>query len=82
MSAIKVTELLGDGIGPELRESVYAIADALPLDFEFIPHDLSLENREKNDRELYENLGASMNETKLAFKYPTVTATSKRPMPR
>ena len=37
MSKIKVTELLGDGIGPELRESVYAIADALPIDFEFIP---------------------------------------------
>ena len=53
MNAIKITELLGDGIGPELRESVYAIADALPVDFEFIPFDLSLQNREYGDRELF-----------------------------
>ena len=53
MSEIKVTELLGDGIGPELRESVYAIADALPVDFEFIPFVLSLQNREYGDRELF-----------------------------
>ena len=52
MSVIKVTELLGDGIGPELRESVYAVADALPIEFEFIPFDLSLENRESGDRDL------------------------------
>ena len=37
MSKINITELLGDGIGPELRESVYAIVDALPLKFNFIP---------------------------------------------
>ena len=53
MNTIKITELLGDGIGPELRESVYAIADALPVDFEFIPFDLSLQNREYGDRELF-----------------------------
>ena len=63
MSKIKVTELLGDGIGPELRESVYAIADALPIDFEFIPFDLSLENRESGDRQLFDKVVASMKET-------------------
>ena len=76
MAAINVTELLGDGIGPELRESVHAVADALPLDFNFIPFDLTLENREKNPRELYESLEVSMNETKLAVKYPTITETA------
>ncbi len=76
MSAIKVTELLGDGIGPELRESVYAVADALPLDFDFIPHDLSLKNRESGNRDLFDNLVASMNETKLSIKYPTITTFS------
>lgn len=74
MGAIKITELLGDGIGPELRESVYAVADALPIDFEFIPFDLSLENRESGNRDLFDNLVGSMNETKLAIKYPTITS--------
>lgn len=76
MSAIRVTELLGDGIGPELRESVRTVAAAMPLEFEFIPFDLSLEHRESGDRDLYERVVASMNETKLALKYPTVTRTS------
>jgi isocitrate dehydrogenase (NAD+) len=73
MAAVKITELLGDGIGPELRESVYAIADVLPLDFEFLPFDLSLQNRESGDRDLFDRVVESMNETKLAIKYPTVT---------
>ena len=76
MSKINITELLGDGIGAELRESVYAVADILPLDFHFIPFDLSLENREKGDRTLFDGLFDSMNETKLAIKYPTITHTA------
>jgi len=76
MSTIKITELLGDGIGNELRESVNTIADQLPLDFQFIPFDLSLENREGVNRNLFNNVTTSMNETKLALKYPTVTRTS------
>lgn len=75
MSAIRISELLGDGIGPELRESVYAVAEAMPLKFEFIPLDLSLENRESGDRDLFDKVVASMDETKLAIKYPTVTKT-------
>ena len=76
MSAIRITELLGDGIGPELRESVHRVAEALPLDFEFVPFDFSLENRERNDRDLYVETVASMNDTKLSLKYPTVTRTT------
>ncbi|MBM2830371.1 MAG: icd 3 [Gammaproteobacteria bacterium] len=76
MKKIKITELLGDGIGPELRESVYAVADALPLDFNFIPFDLTVENRESGDRDLFDKVIESMQQTKLAFKYPTITRTS------
>jgi len=76
MNTIKITELLGDGIGPELRESVYAIADALPVDFEFIPFDLSLQNHESGDRELFDQVIDSMKETKLSIKYPAVTNVS------
>lgn len=76
MGTIKITELLGDGIGPELRESVHAIADVLPIDFEFLPFDLSLKNRESGDRHLFDRVVESMNETKLSLKYPTVTNVS------
>lgn len=80
MPPIKVTELLGDGIGPELRESLYTVVDALPIKFEFIPFDLTLENRESGkDRELFDKVYASMNETKLAVKYPTVTGKGASP---
>ena len=75
MSAIRIIELLGDGIGPELRESVHSIADALPLDLEFIPFDFSLETRESRDRTLFDEAAALMNDTKLSLKYPTVTRT-------
>ena len=42
MTAIKVTELMGDGIGPELQESVATIARALPIELEFEQIDWSL----------------------------------------
>lgn len=76
MDKIDITELLGDGIGPELRESVYAVAGVMPLEFNFIPFDLSLENREGGDRDLFDNVIASMQETRLALKYPTITKTA------
>ena len=76
MSAIKITELLGDGIGPELRESLHAVAEAMPLEFEFLPFNLSLENRESGDRDLFDKVVSSMEETKLAVKYPTITRTA------
>ena len=76
MGKINITELLGDGIGPELRESVHAVAATLPLEFNFIPFDLSLENREKADRSLFDSVIDSMHETKLSLKYPTITHTA------
>lgn len=32
---IEITELLSDGIGPELEQSVHTVADAMPLAFRF-----------------------------------------------
>ena len=77
MSSIEVVELLGDGIGPELRESVYAITDALPLDIKYIPFDLTVENRESSgNRHIFDEVSEMMKEKKLAIKYPTVTRTT------
>ncbi len=73
MSTIEVTELWGDGIASELRESVHAVVGALPIDLRFNPIDLSLEGRERKGRGIYNEAVQSIQQTKLAFKYPTVT---------
>jgi isocitrate dehydrogenase (NAD+) len=73
MERLRITELLGDGIGPELRESVHAVAAALPLAVEFAPVDLSLAGRQRNAG-VYDEAEASLRETHLGLKYPTVTA--------
>jgi isocitrate dehydrogenase (NAD+) len=69
---IEVTELWGDGIGPELREAVHSVAAALPIDIEFQPVDLSLEGRERRGQTAYFEAVQSIQRTKLAVKYPTV----------
>lgn len=76
MKEIVIAELLGDGIGPELRESLHAVMAVMPLKFKIIPFDLSVENRESGDRDLFKKVGVAMNEHKLAIKYPTITRTS------
>lgn len=73
MSKIVITELEGDGIGPELAESLHAVAESLPADFEFRSIDWSLETRERLGDEAIDAAEESMRETKLAVKYPTVT---------
>lgn len=75
MTPITITELLGDGIGPELRASVHAVADCIPLDIRFEPVDLSLENRRTAGPELYDTTVSALRSTKLGLKYPTVTET-------
>lgn len=70
---IDVTELWGDGIGPELRESVHEVAAQLPLDLHFHAVDLSLENRERLGEGIYEQAEESIRGTRLALKYPTIT---------
>ncbi len=73
MSKIQITELLGDGIGPELAESVHSVADSLPCELEFVPIDWSLEARERRGDDAIDEAEESMRRTKLAVKYPTVT---------
>lgn len=77
MTGIRITELLGDGIGPELAESIHAVAEAMPgIDFQFDPIDWSLPTREKRGDAAIEDAAASMREDKLALKYPTITKTT------
>jgi isocitrate dehydrogenase (NAD+) len=70
----QVTELLGDGIGPELSRAVHSLADALPICLEFIPVDLTLENRRARGLKIYDEAVAAVTASRVALKYPTVTA--------
>jgi len=73
LSTIEITELLGDGIGPELAKSVHEVAAALPADFNFHPVDWSLPTREARGDDVIDEAEASMRKTRLAVKYPTIT---------
>jgi len=73
MERLRITELLGDGIGPELRESVHTVAGALPLPLEFAPVDLSLEQRRRDPERAYDAAEQSLRATRIGLKYPTVT---------
>ena len=70
----QVTELLGDGIGAELSRAIHALADALPIHLEFVPVDLTLENRRARRGTIYDEAVESVVANKVALKYPTVTA--------
>ena len=70
----QVTELLGDGIGAELSRAVHALADALPVCLDFLPVDLTLENRRANRATIYDRAVEAVTATRVALKYPTVTA--------
>jgi isocitrate dehydrogenase (NAD+) len=70
----QVTELLGDGIGAELSRAIHALADALPIRLEFVPVDLTLENRRARKSKIYDEAVEAIDATKVALKYPTVTA--------
>ncbi len=73
MSHHKVAELLGDGISAELSASVHAVAEALPFTLEFVPVDLSHENRERRGLALYDDAAGLAKELGTAIKYPTAT---------
>ena len=70
---LEITELYGDGIGPELREAVHSVAAALPLELRFHAVDLSLEGRSRRGSAAYDEAVESMERTRLGFKYPTAT---------
>jgi isocitrate dehydrogenase (NAD+) len=73
LDTIRITELLGDGISPELSNSVHDVADALDLKLKFEPVDLSLNARRKGAEACYAAALEAMRRTKVALKYPTAT---------
>jgi isocitrate dehydrogenase (NAD+) len=73
MKQYSIVEILGDGISPELSESVHALARALPFRIEFRTVDLSLESRTRHKLEAYEQARLAMAELTVALKYPTAT---------
>ncbi len=70
----RITEILGDGIGPELSDALHTLASALPGRIEFVPVDLSLEGRRSTGHAVYNEALASIRATRYAVKHPTVTA--------
>jgi isocitrate dehydrogenase (NAD+) len=77
MKTYRVVELLGDGISPELSQSVHAVAGALPCKIEFVPVDLSEASRKARGNVLYDEAVAAMLQHAVAIKYPTATPTTK-----
>ncbi len=73
MELIEVTELLGDGISPELNQAVKRVAEVIPLEFKFHSIDWSLPNREQLGEAAIDLAEESLRRTKLALKYPTTT---------
>ena len=73
MNKYSIVELHGDGISPELSESVHRIAATLPCEIEFVPLDLSLEARNARGMAVYEDAERLMREHKVGIKYPTAT---------
>src|SRR5262245_25012726 len=73
MKQYSIVEILGDGISPELSESVHALAPALPFGVDFRAIDLSLPSRTQRKDEVYQQAMLAMTELKVALKYPTAT---------
>ena len=73
MHSYKITELMGDGIAPELSKSVRTVIAALPVQLEIEQIDLSLDARRKNAQACYDKALESMLHTAAALKYPTAT---------
>lgn len=71
--AYVVTEFLGDGISAELSQAVHTVLDALPIEVQLLPVDLSLQNRNAKGRALFQQALEAITETKFAVKYPTIT---------
>jgi len=73
MKTHRVVELHGDGISPELSKSVHSVAEALACRIEFVPVDLSEQNRNRRGRAVYEDAATLLEEHKVGIKYPTAT---------
>ncbi|MBX3411350.1 MAG: hypothetical protein KF708_01440 [Pirellulales bacterium] len=69
-----ITELMGDGIAPELAQAVRIIASRMPIQLDFETVDLSLPNREKHGTPLLEAAVDAMHRNRFTIKYPTITS--------
>ncbi len=66
-----VTELLGDGIGPELSRAVHHLAEALPIQLEFVPVDFSArEPKGSCGKAVYDEAVETITATRVALKHP------------
>jgi len=70
----QVTELLGDGIGPELSAAIHRLAEALPVQLDFVEVDFRLENRRARGTAIYDEAVEKIIATRVALKHPTTTA--------
>lgn len=70
---IVVTELLGDGIGPELESALTLLSESLPVNLHFEKIDWSVSRREKEGRLALDEGIDSLKKNRLAIKYPTET---------
>ena len=73
MKHYHIVEILGDGISPELSNSVHQLAESLPFEVHFRQADLSLEARNRDRDAAYGETQDALTELKVALKYPTVT---------
>ncbi len=73
MAALEITELLGDGIGPELEAAVASVVAALPIQISLEKVDWSIQRRRSDGDAAIDEGVASLQRTRLALKYPTVT---------
>jgi isocitrate dehydrogenase (NAD+) len=73
MKTYAVAEILGDGISPELSESVHRVERALPFRVGFRTVDLSLEHRQRDPDAAFADARKAIGELCVAIKYPTVT---------
>lgn len=73
MTRYSIVELHGDGIATELSRSVHSVAEALPFALDFVPVDLSEDNRRKRGFALYDEAVALMKTHRNSLKYPTAT---------
>ncbi|NVB42875.1 isocitrate dehydrogenase [Pseudenhygromyxa sp. WMMC2535] len=73
MSRYTIVELHGDGIARELSQSVHTVAEALPFELDFVPVDLSDQNREARGDVIYDETEAAMRRHGTSMKYPTAT---------
>jgi isocitrate dehydrogenase (NAD+) len=72
--AYQVTELLGDGIGPELSRAIHRLAESLPIQLNFQEIDFGLENRRASGKKIYDQAVETISATRVALKHPTTTA--------